>query len=247
MAATILSYGMDVESTAILVRWILEPKTRPGELSDLIVISAQVGDEYLDTCRDVETHILPLMRQHGIRYVQVARHGHLKVDGITVLDDTRAPTSCHIEGDYKLSDELRRMGTVPQSSGTHRCALKFKAFVIERWLTDNVRGAAAHAIGYNASETGRIANSEYAFDQRKAPARADRAKTAAAADGPAGEKIAFGFNADETGRIARNSEYNTFTRTAFRAASSAPLPAIARTRPRWSNATEGTQSKSRPQ
>jgi hypothetical protein len=191
MAATILSSGMGVESTAILVRWILEPETRPCELSDLIVISAQVGDEYLDTCRDVEAYILPLMREHDIRYVQVARHSHLEADGITVLDDSRAPTSCRIEDDYKLSDELDELGrmkTVPQSSGTHRCALKFEAFVIEKWLTDNIRGAAAHAIGYNASEIGRIANSEYAFEQRKTPARTERTETAAAAGGgPAGE------------------------------------------------------------
>ena len=34
---TILSYGMGVESSAILVRWILSPETRPCPLEDLIV------------------------------------------------------------------------------------------------------------------------------------------------------------------------------------------------------------------
>ena len=58
-------------------------------MEDLIVITSQVGDEYTDTGRDVEAHILPLMRAHGIRYVQVARHGHFEADGITVLDDSR--------------------------------------------------------------------------------------------------------------------------------------------------------------
>ena len=98
-----------------------------------------------------------------------------------------------LEGDYKLSDELKRNGTVPQYGGVHRCALKFKAWVIEQWLEENVRGRARHALGYNADETGRIARSEYAF----------------------GERIAFGFNADEKNRISRSCEYNTVSREAF--------------------------------
>ena len=191
--ATVLSYGMGVESSAILLRWIMNPATRPCLLEDLIVITAQVGDEYTDTGRDVNTHILPLMRALGIRYVQVARHGHFEADGITVLDDSRTPARVYLEGDYKLSDELKRNGTVPQYGGVHRCALKFKAWVIEQWLETNLRGCARHAIGYNAEETGRIARSEYAF----------------------GERIAFGFNADERNRISRSCEYNTLSREAF--------------------------------
>ncbi|HWJ46461.1 MAG TPA: hypothetical protein VNS62_02335, partial [Candidatus Udaeobacter sp.] len=191
--ATILSYGMGVESSAILLRWIMSPVTRPCSLEDLIVITSQVGDEYTDTGRDVEAHILPLMRAQGIRYVQVARHGHFEGEGITVLDDSRTPARVFLEGDYKLSDELKRNGTVPQYGGVHRCALKFKAWVIEQWLEEHVRGLARHAIGYNADETGRVASSEYAF----------------------GERIAFGFNADEKSRINRSCEYNTLSREAF--------------------------------
>ena len=113
--ATILSYGMGVESSAILLRWIMSPVTRPCSLEDLIVITSQVGDEYTDTGRDVEAHILPLMRAQGIRYVQVARHGHFEGEGITVLDDSRTPVRVFLEGDYKLSDEL---------SGTERTAVR---------------------------------------------------------------------------------------------------------------------------
>lgn len=193
MTSVILSYGMGVESTAILLRWVSEPHTRPCSLEDLIVVTAQVGDEYRDTGRDVTNHILPLMRSHGIRYVQVARRGHLEADGITVLDDSRQPERVFLDGDYKLSDELKRNGTVPQYSGVHRCALKFKAWVIEQWLEANLRGPALHAFGYNADETGRIARSEYAFSER----------------------IAFGFNADEKSRIERSCEYNTLSRQAF--------------------------------
>ena len=50
----LLSYGMGVESSAILTRWAHEPKARPCALDRLIVITSQVGDEYRDTARDVE-------------------------------------------------------------------------------------------------------------------------------------------------------------------------------------------------
>src|SRR5260370_36043432 len=138
--ATILSYGMGVESSAILLRWIMSPVTRPCSLEDLIVITSQVGDEYTDTGRDVEAHILPMMRAHGIRYVQVARHGHFESEGITVLDDSRTPVRVFLEADYKLSDELTRNGTVPQYGGVHRCAPKFKAGAVEQWLGGKSRG-----------------------------------------------------------------------------------------------------------
>jgi hypothetical protein len=38
---------MGVESSAILVRWIMSPEARPCPLDELIVIAAQVGDEVL--------------------------------------------------------------------------------------------------------------------------------------------------------------------------------------------------------
>src|SRR5271165_4904137 len=98
--ATILSYGMGVESSAILLRWIMSPVTRPCSLEDLIVITSQVGDEYTDTGRDVEAHILPLMRAQGIRYVQVARHGHFEAEGITVLDDSGSSLAGWRHGGY---------------------------------------------------------------------------------------------------------------------------------------------------
>jgi len=190
---TILSYGMGVESTAILLRWCFEEATRPCPLDRLVVITAQVGDEYKDTGRDVGTYVLPMMRRHRIRFVQVARHGHREADGISILDDSREPIQVFLDGDYKLSDELKRNGTVPQYGGVHRCALKFKAWVIEQWLEANLRGRAHHAFGYNSEERRRINQSEHAIRER----------------------IAFGFNADEGRRIDRSCEYNTLTRRAF--------------------------------
>jgi hypothetical protein len=102
----ILSYGLGLESSALLVRWCLEPETCPCDLKDLTVITSMVGSEYRDTGILVETHILPLLRKHGIRFVQVARAGHLEADGIVILSDTRSPEHLYLNGAYTLADEL---------------------------------------------------------------------------------------------------------------------------------------------
>jgi hypothetical protein len=206
----ILSYGMGVESTAILLRWIFEPETCPCDLSDLLVITAQVGDEFRDTGDLVTTHILPLLRASGVRYIQVARSGHLGEDGIAVLSDTRSPEKVFLDGVYKLSDEMTACGTVPQYAGVHRCAVKMKAWVIEQWFAHYYNpsvvmgdGTAAtvlvkHAIGYNAEEITRIAKSEYAVAKRDAEAAGTSFTM----------RVAFGFNAEETSRIENAGEYD---------------------------------------
>jgi hypothetical protein len=189
---TYLSWGMGVESTAILVRWILDPSSRPCELEDLVVVVAQTGDEHEDTKRACEYYILPLLRKHRIRLVQVARGGSKEADGIVMLSDTRAPYAMHTAGAYKLSDELLAAGTVPQFAGAHRCALKFKAFVIDTWLALELAGKPhAHAWGYNADETSRVDACE-----------------AAIAASPLAYSMAFGFNVDEGERVARSREFD---------------------------------------
>ena len=95
---TILSYGMGVESTAILIRWLESAPVRPCRLDELIVITAHTGDEYADTYRDVETYVLPLLRRHRIRYVQVARGGSSQTDGIVVLSDSRETETLFWDG-----------------------------------------------------------------------------------------------------------------------------------------------------
>ncbi len=122
---TVLSFGMGVESSSLLVYWTENSSRLDFDLTeDLIVVTAMTGDEYIDTKIQVEKLILPRMRAHNIRYVQVARAGHLESDGIVVLDDTREPRTVYLDGAYKLSDELRAAGTLPQYAGAHRCSLK---------------------------------------------------------------------------------------------------------------------------
>ena len=190
---TILSYGMGVESTAILVRWLEDASVRPCSLDELIVITSHTGDEYADTYRDVETYVLPLLRKHRVRYVQVARAGSSQTNGIVVLSDSRETGRLFWDGAYKLSDELRKAGTVPQFGGEHICSLKFKAWVIERWFAENLAQPARHAFGYNATETKRVAKSEAANARR----------------------VAFGFNAEEHKRIDKAMRYDSPLRQSF--------------------------------
>lgn len=164
----VLGYGLGVDSTAILLRWIFEPGTRPCELDELLVITAMTGDEWPRSGELVSEHILPLLREYGIRYMQVARHGAHKADGITILSDTGAPFRLFIEGDYKLSQEMIGNGTVPQMGGIRKCSMKSKGEVIDAVLAGLLDGAPfLHAIGFEVNELSRaIRDARYNTAQR---------------------------------------------------------------------------------
>src|SRR5260370_24467901 len=87
----VFSYGMGVESTALLLRLLEEPSCPDFDIGELIVISAQTGDEWEDTGRDVERYTLPRRRQHNARHLQVGPGGHFERHGIFVLDDSLQP------------------------------------------------------------------------------------------------------------------------------------------------------------
>ncbi|WP_331758185.1 hypothetical protein OG225_42350 (plasmid) [Nocardia sp. NBC_01377] len=111
----------------------------------------------------VECHVLPLVRAHNVRLVEVARAGPENEDGIVVLQDTRQPYRMHCDaeehGFYALSKENRVTGTMPQRSGTRKCTLKFKGWPMDTWR-DRELGTRPyfHVIGYNADESKRIEN-----------------------------------------------------------------------------------------
>ncbi|UGT70890.1 hypothetical protein LTT66_12355 [Nocardia gipuzkoensis] len=160
------SYGMGVESTCGVVRTLLEPQFRPaelrGDLSNLIVLVAQTGDEWTSTCDLVAAHVLPLLRQHDVRLVEVARKGPSAADGIVVLQDTRQPVRLHPDpekyGFYALSDEHRGNGVLPTLGGNRTCSAKAKGVPLDTWRATQLGLAPyVHAVGYNAEETRRIA------------------------------------------------------------------------------------------
>ncbi len=186
----VMSNGLGVESVAILLRWLLEPETRDFPLDELVVVTAMVGAEWPDTGEDFERCILPLFRQYGVRFVQIARGGHLEEDGIVILDDSRHPECLHIGGAYALTEELETAGTVHQSGSEHRCSLKFKAFVIETWLEEFLSGTIRHTFGFNADELGRVQKSDAAIAAR----------------------VTFGFNALEMDRVELGRTYDTPSR-----------------------------------
>ncbi|MGY1948469.1 hypothetical protein [Nocardia asiatica] len=160
------SYGMGADSTGGIVRTILDPSFRHPcllpDLSNLIIVIAQTGDEFSSLATLVEGHMLPLLRAHNIRTVEVARAGPRNEDGIVVLQDTRQPVRLHSDakkhGFYALSDENRANAVQPQRSGKRKCTLKFKGWPMDTWR-DRELGARPylHAIGYNVEEENRIA------------------------------------------------------------------------------------------
>lgn len=163
-SAVVLSYGLGVDSTAILMRWLHEPASRDFDLADLVVVTAMTGDEWPESGQLVEQHLLPMLRAHNIRYIQVARATGSQTDGIVVLDDSRQPWRLHLQGAYKLSEEMLAAGTVPQMGGVRKCSQKAKGWpldlIIERTLGKGV--AFRHVIGFEANEPQRAAKDRLA-------------------------------------------------------------------------------------
>ncbi len=183
----VLSYGLGVDSTALLLRWLEDPDSRDFSLSELLVVTSMTGDEWPQTGVLVEHHVLPRLRGAGVRFAQVARGGRLQDEGIVVLDDTDSPRRLHLAGAYKLSEEMTAAGTVPQASGNRLCSMKFKGWVIDTYLEHYAPEATRHAFGYEAGEV----------------SRANRC-----AENMPG-RLAFGFGKSEAGRARRATEYDT--------------------------------------
>jgi len=57
----VLSYGLGVDSTSILLRWLHDTASWDFALENLVVLTAQTGNEFPDTQRLVERYILPLL------------------------------------------------------------------------------------------------------------------------------------------------------------------------------------------
>ena len=199
----LISDGMGVESATIIARLADDPELLPGfSWERAIVITAQTGGEYESTRRLRQNHILPLLRDLGVRTVQVARAGAREEDGVVVLDDTREPYTVHIEGAYTLERELRRSGVVPAFGGEHVCSIKSKAVPIETWRAHEFgTGAYRHVFGYSAGEQGRIEKATGAI------IRGNNKSLKAGLVRP--HRMFLGYNSREQSRIAKARSYRS--------------------------------------
>ncbi|WP_234374001.1 hypothetical protein [Streptomyces scabiei] len=164
-----LNFGLGVDSTALALAAINEPAAFgvAKDFSDFSIVTAMTGFEFPDTISDVEKHVLPLLREKGIRYTQVARAGHLESAGVQVLSDTTNPGKVFDRGQWTLMDELEANGTVPQYAGGHKCAQKFKAFAIDDLQLRDAGGQTVGKLfGYNADERKRAVKANKAQAER---------------------------------------------------------------------------------
>lgn len=151
----VASFGFGVDSTAILLRWLLEPSSRDFDLSDLVVISALTGDEFASTLADVEAAVLPRLTEAKVRFVQVGRNRRTTTasgDGITIYSDTTAPTRILQGTGYALSTELIEAGTLPQLAN-RRCSARAKGAALDPVIATLTAGQPyRHYLGFEVGE-----------------------------------------------------------------------------------------------
>jgi len=133
-----LSYGLGWDSTCLGLMLLFEPGLRDFALEDFIWITGMTGKEWARTRYLVETFILPLLRDQGVRYIQSARRGYKNKEGIVILSDSIDPqydwTQCYTDckGGYNLLQRLIEAGIVPlKANGRRFCSNWFKQFVCD--------------------------------------------------------------------------------------------------------------------
>ncbi|WP_329529668.1 hypothetical protein [Streptomyces sp. NBC_01462] len=140
---------------------LTDPADHGIDLDRTVVLYMATGSEWPETRLLAEEFMLALLREHGVRFVQLARNGHLAADGITVLDDSRHPERLHARGAWTLWEEMESVGTVPQVAGTRKCSLRAKADVGDRWIGAAMGGRPfRQIIGFNADEAPRSLKDE---------------------------------------------------------------------------------------
>lgn len=157
--SVVMSFGLGLDSTALLMRWLNEPTSRDFDLDELALISAMTGHESTATLDAMTRLVLPRLRRHAIRFIQVAR-GQRKTsragDGIVVLDDSRRPQTLYGAGEYTLGDEMLSSATIPQRGGSRLCSVHSKGDALDPVIAHITRGRCfRHVIGFEANEAGR--------------------------------------------------------------------------------------------
>jgi|GEM_PF-3359312 len=166
----LLNNGLGCDSAAYIFLILQYPELRPCPLEDLIVVSAQTGNESRKVKAQTEKHLYPRLKAAGVLTAQVARASAAEChteNGITVLDCTTEPDVCFVEGDYSIVDHHTQYGGVPQYANGHVCAIKFKGEVLQEFKRQLFGDRlVVSLIQYNADELGRLKKArEYGGNQ----------------------------------------------------------------------------------
>lgn len=169
--SVVASYGLGVDSTAIVLRWLEEPESRDFPLDELVLCTSMTGNEFFATGQAVTDHVLPRLAAAGVRFIQVGRSQRkttIAGDGVVVLDDSTRPAHLHLAGSYTLGDEMHAAGTLPQLGGLRACSLHAKASCLEPVIARITRAQPyRHVIGYELGEQGRaLKDQRYNTSQR---------------------------------------------------------------------------------
>ncbi|MEU0031777.1 hypothetical protein [Streptomyces sp. NPDC006335] len=157
----VINWGLGVDSTAYMVKMLEDPAAHGVDLARTLVMHQLTGDEWPATRAHAEKFVLPLLREHRVRLVQVARAS--RALEIAVMDDSRQPERIIERGPWALWDEYEAGGTVPQQGGMRLCSLHAKGEVgdalIARELGDR---PFRQVMGFNADEALRSQRDEAA-------------------------------------------------------------------------------------
>jgi hypothetical protein len=157
-STVVMSYGMGVDSTAVLLRWLTDPSSRDFDLRDLIVVTADTGGEFDQTIKDVEEVVLPELHRHRVRFIQVGRSQRKTTasgDGVAVLQDSTEPTRLY-SALYTLADEMLSAGTLPQIGGARMCSIQAKGNYLDPVIAAVTAGRRyRHVVGFERGEGSR--------------------------------------------------------------------------------------------
>ena len=109
----IVMNGLGYDTSYLLHRYHKDASFRidafgnPFELSQLISLTAQTGNEWERTSHLQETYLYPIYREQGqMRVVQIGKGGPSTRDGYVVLNDTTQPERCYVWGTKASWDQV---------------------------------------------------------------------------------------------------------------------------------------------
>lgn len=157
--SVVVSFGMGLDSSALLARWLTEPSSRDFDVSDLAVVTAMTGHESAATISAVNRLILPMFQRHSVRFIQIARSQRKTTragGGVVILDDSRFPDRLYAEGVYTLGDEMVSAATLPQRGGKRICSVHSKGDALDPVIARITSGRPyRHVVGFEANEGSR--------------------------------------------------------------------------------------------